>query len=231
VFHTIPDPEVLPAAVARRSIAIDLYDTSADLGRVFPDIALPERLHHAVRKRHIEYLAGRWCAREAMRVGHGHHAHTIIATGEGREPLWPEGVVGSITHTQGFVSAAIADARVMRALGVDSEETFTVDRARRLASHLARPGELEALARTGLDEGVIAATVFSVKESVYKCLHPLVKTFFGFQAAEVIEISPEGAVRVRLTETLTQEFHEGYVLEGRVVTTARHVHTAVSLSA
>lgn len=231
MFHTVPDPEVLPAVVARRSIAIDLYDTSADLGRAFPDIALPERLRHAVRKRHIEYLAGRWCAREAMRVGRGYQSHAVIATGEEREPLWPDGVVGSITHTQGFVSAAIADARVMRSLGVDSEETFTVERARRLAGHLARPGELEALARTGLDEGVIAAAVFSVKESVYKCLHPLVKTFFGFQAAEVVEISPEGAVRVRLTETLTREFREGYVLEGRVAITARHVHTAVSLSA
>ncbi|MFO0650627.1 MAG: 4'-phosphopantetheinyl transferase superfamily protein [Polyangiales bacterium] len=231
MFHTVPDPEVLPAEVARCSIAIDLYDMEGDLARAFPGITLPERLHGAVRKRHIEYLAGRWCAREAMKVRHGHHAHRHIETGEEREPLWPDGVVGSITHTQGFVSAAIADARVIRGLGVDSEETFTVDRARRLARHLAPRGELTALARSGLDEGALAAAVFSVKESVYKCLHPFVKSFFGFDAAEVIELSREGAVRVRLTETLTREFREGYVLEGRVAITAGHVHTAIALTA
>jgi enterobactin synthetase component D len=231
VFHTVPDPEVLPAEAARCSIAIDLYDTGADLARAFPGLALPERLQGAVRKRHIEYLAGRWCAREAMRVRHPRHADAHVATGDEREPLWPEGVVGSITHTQGFVSAAIADARALRSIGLDSEETFTVDRARRLASHLARPGELEALARSGLDEGVIAAAVFSVKESVFKCLHPFVREFFGFQAAEVVELSREGAVRVRLTETLTREFREGYVLDGRLAVTAGHVHTAVALTA
>lgn len=227
----VPDPEVLPAEVARCSIAIDLYDMGGDLARAFPDIALPERLHGAVRKRHIEYLAGRWCAREAMKVRHAHHAHGHIETGEEREPLWPDGVVGSITHTQGFVSAAIADASALRSIGVDSEEIFTVDRARRLARHLAPRGELTTLARADLDEGALAATVFSVKESVYKCLHPFVRSFFGFDAAEVIELSREGAVRVRLTETLTREFREGYVLEGRVAITAGHVHTAVALIA
>ncbi len=231
MFHPVPDPDVLPPAVARCSIAIDLYDTSGDLAQAFPGLALPERLQNAVRKRHIEYLAGRWCAREAMRARLPHHAEASIDSGESREPMWPRGVVGSITHTQGFVSAAVVDASVLRSVGVDSEEVFTADRARRLAGYLARPGELESLAACGLDEGTAAAAVFSVKESVYKCLHPFVREFFGFQAAEVIELSRSGLVRVRLTETLTREFREGFVLEGRVAFTDRHVHTAVALSA
>ncbi len=232
VFRTVPDPDILPPHVARCSVEVDLHDAHGDLAQSFPGIALPERLRDAVRKRHIEYLAGRWCAREAMRVRHPHHAARIIATGDDRAPVWPDGVVGSITHTQGFASAAVADARELRSVGVDSEELFTVERARRLASFFARPGELEALSRSGaFDEAAVASVVFSVKESVFKCLHPFVRAFFGFHAAELVALTREGELRVRLTERLTGEFREGYELAGRVVVTATHVHTAVALSA
>lgn len=229
MFHTVPDPEVLPAEVARCSIAIDLYDMEGDLARAFPGITLPERLHGAVRKRHIEYLAGRWCAREAMKVRHGHHAHRHIETGEEREPLWPDGVVGSITHTQGFASAAVAHAGELRALGIDSEERFTLDRARRLDGHLAHPGEVARLTREGaLDEADAATVVFSAKESVFKCLHPSVRRYFGFHAARVVDAAG-GVLVIRLTEGLTAEFAEGHELRGRYAVTETHVHTAVSL--
>lgn len=230
MFRIVPDPDVLPPLVARCSVALDLHDAHGDLAAAFPGLSVPERLRDAVRKRHVEYLAGRWCAREAMRARHPQHAHFVVGTRDDRAPVWPDGVVGSITHTQGFASAAVADGSVVRSVGVDSEVTFTVERARRLGGHFARPGELEALAGGAWDEAVIATAVFSAKESVYKCLHPFVQEFFGFQAAEVIEVAADGALRVRLVEALTGEFGEGYELRGRVAVTEGHVHTAVVIA-
>jgi enterobactin synthetase component D len=229
VFHVVPDPDVLPPEVAQCSVAVDLHDAHGDLAAAFAGLAVPERLRDAVRKRHIEYLAGRWCAREAMRARHPGHAHLAVSTRHDRAPAWPDGLVGSITHTQGFASAAVADGRVVRSIGVDSEVTFTVERARRLGGQFARPGELAALAGGAWDEAVIATAVFSAKESVYKCLHPFVQEFFGFHAAEVVALGADGALRVRLVEGLTHEFRAGYELCGRVVVTEGHVHTGLAI--
>lgn len=230
MLRVVPDPDILPDGVARRSVAVDLFDTAADLATTFPGLALPAHLANAVRKRHVEYLAGRWCAREAMRARHPERVGPVH-TSHDRAPVWPDGVVGSITHTQGFAAAAVADARAFRAVGIDSEQRFTHERAARLRDQFVRDGELDALARSGLDEALLAGLVFSAKESVYKCLHPFVGRFFGFHAAQLVAVSPrEGAFVARLTEHLTAEFCVGYELRGRYAADEAHVHTAIALA-
>ena len=58
-----------------------------------------------MRKRQTEFLAGRWCARQALRVCVPESGDIEIAIGHNREPLWPAMVVGAITHADGFASA------------------------------------------------------------------------------------------------------------------------------
>src|SRR5208282_5779110 len=64
---------------------------------------LPEEaayLGRSVPKRAQEFAAGRVCARRALaELG---VVDFPLRVGEDREPLWPEGTVGSITHTTGF---------------------------------------------------------------------------------------------------------------------------------
>ena len=161
--------------------------------------------------------------------GFERHHHPLRARAHGRREHRPDGLVGSITHTQGFASAAVADLAVMRSVGIDTEQRFTFERARRLDDHLAHPGEVAALVRAGgIDEDAAATLVFSAKESVFKCLHPFVRRFFGFHAARVVR-ADGGRFVARLTEGLTAEFVEGYELHGRYVVAGEHVHTAVAL--
>ena len=75
-----------------------------------------------------------------------------------------------------------------------------------------------------------ATLVFSAKESVFKCLHPFVRRYFGFHAARVVE-AREGRFTALLTETLTTELPEGLVLEGRYAVSETHVHTGLALVA
>ena len=63
------------------------------------DIPLPPSLSTAVAKRRSEYLAGRWCAREALAML---GMEGIPALGPDRAPQWPAGSLGSITHSQGI---------------------------------------------------------------------------------------------------------------------------------
>ncbi|MEZ0108044.1 4'-phosphopantetheinyl transferase EntD [Catenulispora sp. EB89] len=60
----------------------------------------------AVDKRRMEYITTRHLARTALvRLG---FPPVAIGTGGNREPLWPAGVVGSMTHCRGYRAAAVA---------------------------------------------------------------------------------------------------------------------------
>src|ERR1700688_5221299 len=92
---------------------------------------LPQALRHATQKRQREFLAGRWCAKQALQcLGAG---STHVAMAGDRAPIWPDGVVGSITHTGGFVAAAVAWAADIAGVGIDSEEIIVPAAARDIA--------------------------------------------------------------------------------------------------
>lgn len=74
-------------------------------------------IQYSVEKRRAEFATGRWCARQAlMRLGRQPQA---LPPGADRIPVWPEGVSGSISHTQGYTCALVAKLAV--GLGVDVE--------------------------------------------------------------------------------------------------------------
>jgi 4'-phosphopantetheinyl transferase EntD len=71
----------------------------------------------AIAKRRAEFSTGRWCAREALREI-GVEACAIL-TGALREPLWPPGITGSITHAGGIGAAIALPASLCRGVGID----------------------------------------------------------------------------------------------------------------
>lgn len=166
-----------------------------------------------VAKRQAEYLAGRLCAREALRRVTGQAC--VPAVGEDRAPQWPRGVVGSITHGDNWAAALVAPDTQWRALGLDVERLLPVERARRLQGEILTGAELERL--HGLDEDTCAARVsltFSLKESLFKALYPLTLTRFYFHDAELLEIDQHSA-RLRLLIDLHPDWREGAELDGQ----------------
>jgi 4'-phosphopantetheinyl transferase EntD len=76
-----------------------------------------EFIADAVPSRQREFIAGRACARRALtRLG---RPPMVIPVGPHREPMWPPGVVGSITHCADY--CAVAEQTRFAALGVDAE--------------------------------------------------------------------------------------------------------------
>ena len=92
---------LLPEGVAYASLPVESQ----------PDpLEAPERaaVAGAVASRQREFAGGRTCARRALlRLG---HAAQPIPVGACRAPVWPHGVVGSITHCSSFAAAAVARA-------------------------------------------------------------------------------------------------------------------------
>ena len=72
----------------------------------------------AIPKRRGEFAQGRSAARAAM--GLLGHPPMAIPAGSDRAPIWPKGLVGSITHTNGLCAAALSQNAA--ALGIDAEQ-------------------------------------------------------------------------------------------------------------
>lgn len=169
-----------------------------------------------VNKRQAEYLAGRLCAWEALRVITG--AGAIPAIGEDRAPCWPQGTVGSITHGAGWAAAITARHTQWRGLGLDVEKTLPVARADRLAGEILTARELQGYAEQDETSRALRVTLtFSIKESLFKALYPLVNKRFYFHDAELIHHDDTGWARLRLLTTLTPDWRAGSELDGQFV--------------
>lgn len=126
----------------------------------------PEEEIHVARsaeKRRRDFALGRACARAALAgLGHGEAA---IGKGENGAPLWPPGITGSITHTQGYAAALVGESGRFAGIGIDAERAggVTGDLWPRLLS-LSEQQWLETYA----DPLLAATLLFSAKEACYK---------------------------------------------------------------
>jgi enterobactin synthetase component D len=144
---------------------------------------LPQALRHATQKRQREFLAGRWCAEQALRCLGADSTHVAMA-GD-RAPVWPDGVVGSITHTGDFAAAAVAWADDIAGLGIDSEQIIDPAAARDIADICMVDEAALFKAAHGRSFCEFCTFVFSAKEAVFKCLFPLTRKFLEFSDVRI----------------------------------------------
>jgi 4'-phosphopantetheinyl transferase EntD len=156
---------------------------SARLGRLFPDgtscaelygTGDPATLHPVeaaycsgfAAKRVAEFAAGRLCARRALaELG---YADFVLLAKSDRSPRWPAGVVGSITHTDGYCGAVVADGNRFQGLGLDAEIVGGV--TAELWAELFTAGDVAQLAAAPAAlRDRLATIMFSAKEAFYKC--------------------------------------------------------------
>jgi 4'-phosphopantetheinyl transferase EntD len=143
----------------------------------------------AVDKRRREFTTARACARAALaRLG---LPAVPIVPGFRGAPQWPAGVVGSITHCNGYRACAVARDSDIVTIGLDAEPHDRLPDgvldAVSLAPERARLAELTAVV-----PGVCwDRLLFCVKESVYKAWFPLTSRWLGFEEA-CIDFDPAG---------------------------------------
>ena len=145
---------------------------------------LPEEqkyLHKYGDKRTVDFCLGRACAREIL-IKIGFERFPVLI-GDDRQPLWPDKLVGSISHTDQFALCVIAEKRELSSIGVDIErinnESFD------LYSMVASVEEMQNI---GGDTHTVhqqctylAKLLFSAKEAVYKCQFPLYRRWLDFK--------------------------------------------------
>ncbi|HYT09204.1 MAG TPA: 4'-phosphopantetheinyl transferase superfamily protein [Mycobacteriales bacterium] len=167
---------VLPASVA----------TVESYGALPGEALLPEEeplVARAVPRRRAEFTTTRSCARRAL-AELGLPAVPLLS-GPAREPLWPDGVVGSLTHCAGYRAAAVARAGDLATIGIDAEPHEPLPDGVR--ERVALGEELDQLRRLGRRNPGLHwdRLLFSAKESVYKAWYPLARCRLGFDDATV----------------------------------------------
>ena len=139
-----------------------------------PTLEESTTIERAVGKRRREFAAGRELARRGLRK-FGLDAVSIPVS-EHRHPVWPDGIVGSISHTRERVGVALARRDHFAAIGLDLEVRSAV--TPNLFSSILSESELRRLSpASGAEE---ATLIFSCKEAVFKAVNPLCGEFLDF---------------------------------------------------
>lgn len=154
-------------------------------------------LSHASLKRKADHLAGRIAAAHALQ---NFAINTVPGIGRNGEPLWPTGIVGSISHsgTQAF-ALAVQHENVL--VGVDCEALLDTQEAVEIQDGIINAQEKAVLMGTGYPFALALTLTFSAKESLFKALFPRVKSYMGFDCACVTAIS-RSTITLSLTRPL-----------------------------
>lgn len=139
-------------------------------------------LSNAGRKRKAEHLAGRIAAAHAL------PDYTVPGIGPSGEPLWPEGVSGSITHS-GTQAMAVAVRHPDALVGIDCEAILPDREAREIQDGIIDAQEAMCLTRSGYPFALALTLAFSAKESLFKALFPTARRYMGFDCARVTALN------------------------------------------
>ena len=173
---------VVPDSVA----AAELYDDPPDLK------PLPEEeplIVRSVVKRRNEFVTVRHCARVAL--GELGIPPAPILKGDKGEPCWPDGVVGSLTHCDGYRGAVVGRAGQVRSVGIDAEPHGVLPNG--VLEAVSLPPERRELAAMA-DALHWDRIIFCAKEATYKSWYPLTRRWLGFEDAHIIfDVEPDGA--------------------------------------
>jgi 4'-phosphopantetheinyl transferase EntD len=142
--------------------------------------------------RRAEFAAGRSCAHRALAAIGGDT--DTIGRGRRRQPVWPAGVTGSISHAAGLAAAVAAPTTPsVTALGIDVELAGPLDDE--LWPHVLTPSE-RAMCSASDDRGAVAAAVFSAKEAAFKAVYPLLGAEIDFLEAKTVLQAGTGHVEI-----------------------------------
>ena len=178
-------------------------------------------LENVSQNRKREFIAGRFCAHEAMMLA-SMPPENIHIGGKG-EPIWPSNIVGSITHSHGYAAAAVARKSDIISVGLDAEidEPLSSKALQRISNH-----QEEEWAKTvgGALVQHPGKVLFSAKEATYKAWYPITHEWLGFKEAHInfhdqgnsftVQIQKNGPIR---------EMHGKYAIRKDVILTAIEV--------
>jgi 4'-phosphopantetheinyl transferase EntD len=176
----------------------------------------------AVEKRQKEFRAGRHAAHRALEQLHA--PWQPLLRGEQRQPIWPVGYLGSITHCRDACVAVCAKTVDLVGLGIDVEPLKPLPKG--VDQYIHTP-EDEWMMKS--DMALPERLIFSAKESIYKCYFPIIGQFIGFQSVSLNLNPHEKTFQFTPTKESTTLFPPEYRFYGRYTLEENHLYTGCFL--
>lgn len=203
--HATVPPAVL-IAYDLDTFAVDAFARHA--------IEMPASIARSVKKRQGEFFMGRLAAAAAL--GHpwtlaGMEAFAL-PIGTSRQPVWPEGVVGSITHAGPYAAAVAVKGSGITGIGIDIEQRIGAETRQSVEATVLDTTEQALLHTPGhaLPYEMLLTLVFSAKESFFKGTFATVGTYFDFDAVVLTALDVAGGtLELTLARTLAAPLPEG----------------------
>ncbi|MGW0752333.1 4'-phosphopantetheinyl transferase family protein [Streptomyces sp. NPDC002587] len=208
--------EILPPGVT----SSEAFDDAAPAPLFPAEAALMEGRRERRRR---QFATARACARHCLAdLG---RPPVPLLPGPGGAPKWPSGLVGSITHCEGYRAAVAAPASEVAALGIDAEPAGPLPRG--VLALIASEAELAHLASLTAAHPAVPwdRIFFSAKEAAYKAWYPATGIWLGFRDAD-LALSPAGTFTATLRPAVPPPVNPEY--EGRWLAGPDLVLTAVA---
>lgn len=154
------------------------------------------QLQSCGRKRKAEHLAGRIAAVHALRE---YGIKTVPGIGGQRQPLWPQKLFGSISHSTSTALAVVSTHPV----GLDIEAIFTPQTAVELTGGIIDNCEQRLLQFSLVPFPLALTLAFSAKEGVYKTFSAQASELPGFASAKIVALTA-----THLTVQITPSFSQ-----------------------
>jgi len=200
---------------ATSQIYVCQFSQSAYCQTLFQTLGISylQTLDKAVVSRKAEYLAGRFCAKNALALL-GHRDFNVSKGAHG-EPLWPPNIVGAISHSGPYAVASVCSSEACFGLGVDIEQRMSVKTYSSIQGMIVFGREASLLTSSLIPPESILTIIFSLKESFFKAAFPSVGRYFDFDAVSVIGLDLDaGTFVLRINEDLADSLYSGMEVRG-----------------
>ncbi|MCE7534917.1 4'-phosphopantetheinyl transferase family protein [Aliivibrio fischeri] len=177
-------------------------------------IKFPSNFHKVGENRRKEYLVGRLCARKALELAGKINPQSPNSNIDG-SPKWPDGFVGSISHTEHIAAASVTRLYHYSNLGIDIEPIMNKNTCNIICNEILVPEEdyfLRPKILESFQKEQYTTLIFSAKESIYKSLYKDVGNFFGFDSL-CLEKAEGGILTFSLRNSLSNKWCKGVLID------------------
>ncbi len=133
-------------------------------------------------RRKREFSAGRAIAKTLLKK-YGIKNYPVLS-GTNREPVWPKGVIGSISHCDDFCFVAIAQEKNYKSIGIDIEKLTPIEPD--IEEYVCTEAERKWIQEQNYEKKLmLSKLIFCAKESAFKCCFPIVQKYIDFLSVVV----------------------------------------------
>ena len=183
--------------------------------------------------RKIEFLTGRILLKDAIKtILNDEIVDTEVGIGSSGMPLWPGGIIGSVTHTKRHVCVMVGLSQEYLAMGIDLEPLISSEKSQELGPLVLGASEIDLYRQdlSAMPFNQFFTRCYSFKEAIYKLLFPQIKTFIDFKEIVITHIDPYQDTILAIYRPLIANQFSGHFLEGKSFNYKQGIFSYILLS-